>query len=81
MHGATRERSTHRLRRNPILAIGTIVLIVLLLCWPFVREPPLDLRETYIHLFGAWSTAILVSWWWSRGLAQSERSDVGREQR
>jgi hypothetical protein len=62
---------TRRLRRNPVLAGGLSALAVLLLCWPFVREPPLGLRDAYLHLFAAWTGLILISWWVSRGLTAS----------
>jgi hypothetical protein len=63
------DRLAGRLRRKPVLAGGLCALIVLLLCWPFVREPPLGLQEIYLHLVGTWCAAILLSWWLSRGLA------------
>jgi hypothetical protein len=59
------------LRRNPMLAGGVSVLVLLLLCWPFVRDPPLGLRDTYVHLFGAWVAVILFACWLSRGLGSS----------
>ncbi len=66
------DRLAGGLRRKPVLAGGLAAFVVLLLCWPFVREPPLGLRETYLHLFGSWCAAILLSWWLSRGLASNE---------
>lgn len=84
MRGALIQRSTRRsrvrgLRRNPVLAGGLTVLTALLICWPFVRDPPLGLRDAYVHLFAVWSVVILVSVWLSRGLADDERGTVRRE--
>jgi len=58
-----------------------VVVVVLLLCWPFVCDPPLDLRDTYFHLFGAWSAAIVLSWWLSRGIVDAQQSSDARERR
>ncbi len=84
MRGALFQRSTRRtrlpgLRRNPVLAGGLAVVTALLICWPFVREPPLGLRDAYIHLFAVWSVVILLSVWLSRGLADDERGTARRE--
>ena len=84
MRGALFRRSTRRLRapglrRNPVLAGGLAALAALLICWPFVRDPPLGLRDAYVHLFAVWSVVILVSVWLSRGLADDERGTVRRE--
>lgn len=62
-----------------MLAGGLAALTALLICWPFVRDPPLGLRDAYVHLFAVWSVVILVSVWLSRGLADDERGTVRRE--
>ena len=54
--------------RNPAVAGGLAVVAVLLFCWPFVRAPRLDLRETFLHLFAAWGVVILLLWRTSRRL-------------
>lgn len=63
------DRRAGRLRRNPVLGAGLGILVVLVLAWPFVREPPLGLLETYLCLFATWAGAILLSAWLSRGVA------------
>ena len=78
MQHASRDRFPRRLRRNPVLASGMMILLLLAICWPFVRQPALDLRETYFHLFGLWSALIALSWWLSRGLARGDEEEARR---
>ncbi len=68
MFDPTPGRRAGPLRHTPVLAAALSVTAVLLLCWPFVRDPPLDLRDAYLHLFGAWAALIAVAWWLSRGV-------------
>jgi hypothetical protein len=61
-----------RALRDPGFPTVLGVAATLLFCWPFVRTPPLALVDAWLHLFVAWSLAILALALLSRALARPD---------
>jgi hypothetical protein len=66
-----------RLWPHPVLAAALAMLVLLLLCWPFVQVPRPTLPTAFLHVFASWSAAIAMLWWISRGFGRGPDADGG----
>jgi hypothetical protein len=58
--GAGIARRARRVLADDVFAAAVALLALLLLCWPFVRTPPLDDASALGFVFAVWGAFIAV---------------------
>jgi hypothetical protein len=64
-----------RALRGPGFPVALGVGALLVFCWPFVRVPPPPLSHAWIHVFAAWTLAIVALALLARALASPDDGD------